>query len=152
MVNTMVWTPHGTVATIVEKDGKFLLVKEISGGKEVYNQPAGHIEADESVLDAAIRETKEETGYTVSLSGLIGMYVYKAPSNGVTYHRYCFSASVESYDASLELDDGIIEACWLSLDEIKAQLHMMRSPIVLKCIEDYLSRTPQSLDFIFEHL
>jgi 8-oxo-dGTP pyrophosphatase MutT (NUDIX family) len=148
----MVWKPHGTVATIVEKDGKFLLVKEISNGKEVYNQPAGHIEADESVFDAAIRETEEETGYQVSLNKFVGIYIYKAPSNGVTYHRYCFSADIVNYDETAPLDEGIIEACWLSLDEIKAQSEMMRSPIVLKCIEDYINRPHQPLELIFEHL
>lgn len=147
----MVWTPHGTVATIVEKDGKFLLVKELSSsGKEVYNQPAGHIEADEPVLDAAIRETIEETGYTVSINKFIGMYIYKAPSNGVIYHRYCFAATEESYDPNAELDNGIIGACWMTLDEIKAQPEKMRSPLVLKCIEDYLNRPHLPLDVIYE--
>ncbi|GLQ31792.1 NUDIX hydrolase [Litoribrevibacter albus] len=148
----MVWTPHGTVATIIEKDGKFLLVKEISNGIEVYNQPAGHIEADESVFDAAVRETYEETGYQVSIDSFVGSYIYKAPANGVTYHRYCFVGSIIEFDPKATLDDGIIEACWLSLDEIKAQPEMMRSPIVLKCIEDYLNRPHQPLELIYEHI
>ncbi len=147
----MVWTPHGTVATIIEKDGKFLLVKELaSSGKEVFNQPAGHIEADESVFDAAIRETLEESGYTVSLDNFVGFYIYKAPSNNVTYHRYCFSASIESYDPTAELDKGIIEACWLTLEEIRSQPEKMRSPLILKCIEDYIERQHMPLDIIYE--
>ena len=148
----MIWTPHGTVATVIEKDGKFLLVKEYDNGQAVYNQPAGHIEADELVVDAAIRETLEETAYHVDVNKLIGIYIYKAPANGVTYHRYCFSASVTRFDESAQLDEGIIEAVWLSYEEIQEKVDEMRSPLVIKCIEDYLNKPHLELDTIYELL
>ena len=89
--------PHITVATIVERAGKFLMVKENSGGRLVYNQPAGHVEVKESLLDAAIRETLEETAWRVNLEKLLGIYQYTSPENGITYIRHCFIC--ESYRA-----------------------------------------------------
>ncbi|WP_017132370.1 NUDIX domain-containing protein, partial [Pseudomonas agarici] len=86
----MEWQPHITVATVVEDNGRFLLVEELQNGQVVFNQPAGHLDPDESLSEAAIRETLEETGWDVELTGVIGIYLYTAPSNGVTYQRVCF--------------------------------------------------------------
>ena len=83
----MEWKPHITVATVVEDNGRFLMVEELKGERAVLNQPAGHLDPNESLIDAAIRETLEETGYDVELTGVIGIYLYTAPSNGVTYQR-----------------------------------------------------------------
>ncbi len=89
----MTWTPHATVAVVVEDDqGRFLLVEEVSSGLVVFNQPAGHIEEDEAILDAVQRETLEETGWQVEPIHFLGLYTYKAPANGVTYYRFCYSA------------------------------------------------------------
>ena len=88
----MTWQPHITVATIVEDNGRFLFVEEVKNDKRVLNQPAGHLEANETLRDAAIRETLEETGWDVELTGVVGIYLYTAPSNGVTYQRVCFAA------------------------------------------------------------
>src|SRR5690554_1814478 len=85
------FTPHITVATVVEKDGRFLFVKEHAEKRIVLNQPAGHLEMDESLIQAAIRETLEETGWDIDISHLIGIYLYTAPSNNVTYQRVCFA-------------------------------------------------------------
>lgn len=84
--------PHITVATIIEDQGRFLMAEEFKAGKHVFNQPAGHLEANESLLDAARRETLEETAWEVELTGVVGIYLYTAPSNGVTYQRICFAA------------------------------------------------------------
>lgn len=148
----MRWTPHATVATIVEKDGRFLLIEEWSNSlnKLVINQPAGHLEADETFIDAAIRETLEETGWTVTPEKLLGMYVYTAPSNGITYHRYCFIARAISHDPSLPLDDGIERAIWLSREELEARRDDLRSPMVTRCIDDYLAGQNYPLDIIIE--
>lgn len=148
----MRWTPHSTVATIVERDGRFLCVEEqsVSRGSLVINQPAGHIEPNESFIDAAIRETQEETGWTIRPTALLGMYVYTAPSNGITYHRYCFIAEPVSYDPEQPLDSGIEQALWLTLDELKQQSDKLRSPMVTRCIHDYLSGRHYPLDFIIE--
>ena len=145
----MTWTPHATVATIVEKDGKLLLVEERSHGKTVFNQPAGHIEQGEKIQIAALRETLEETGWEVELSAFIGLYTYTAPQNGVCYYRFCFAAKAIK-QLSKELDEDIIAAHWLSLDEVRTLGEQLRSPLVLKCFEDYYEKPHLSLDTIFE--
>jgi len=148
----MVWTPHATVATIVERDGRFLLVEEESGGRVVLNQPAGHIEENELFLDAAVRETLEETGWHVRPTYLVGLYVHQSAHNGVTYHRTCYAAQALSHEQERPLDDGIIAAHWLTRDEIVARSAELRSEMVLKCIDDYLAGRRYPLEFIFESL
>lgn len=133
----MTWAPHVTVATIVERDGRYLMVYEKADGKEVYNQPAGHLDPDESLQQAAIRETLEETGWTVALTGLLGINLYDAPSNGVTYLRTTFIAEAISHDAERELDTGIIAAVWLTYEEILARQADLRSPMTLEVIDNY---------------
>lgn len=146
----MIWTPHATVAVIVEDEqGRFLLVEEHSDGKVVYNQPAGHIEAGETILDAARREALEETGWDVELQDFLGLYTYLAPSNGVTYYRLCFSARAIQ-KVTDQLDDGIIAAHWLSLDDLRQESAKLRSPLVLQCIEDYRNGRRFPLEVIVE--
>ena len=134
---TDLWYPHLTVATIIEDQGNFLMVKEISEGKTVLNQPAGHVEKNETLIEAAVRETLEETGWHVSIDALVGFYLYTSPQSQTTYFRALFIASPVSHDKNRALDDGILEAPWLSLEQVKAQTEMLRSPMVLQCIEDY---------------
>lgn len=146
----MTWTPHATVAVIVEDDdGRFLLVEEISSGLVVFNQPAGHIEEDEAILDAVRRETLEETGWQVEPTHFLGLYTYKAPANGVTYYRFCFSARAVK-KVSERLDDGIIAAHWLTLDEVGRLGKKLRSPLVRKCIEDYRNGRRFPLDVVVD--
>ncbi len=140
------FTPHITVATVIEKDGRFLLVKEHAEKRTVLNQPAGHLEMDESLIQAAIRETLEETGWDIEISHLIGIYLYQAPSNNVTYQRVCFAGRALQQRANYRLDDGIIAAQWLTRDELLAQRELWRSPMVLRSIDDYLSGAHFSLD------
>lgn len=135
----MRWQPHITVATIVEDQGRFLLVEEESAGKAVLNQPAGHLEANESLLQAAVRETLEETGWEVELTAVTGIYLYTAPSNGVTYQRVCFAARPLKHRPELPLDAGIIGPRWLTRDELEACKDRWRSHLVARCIDDYLS-------------
>ena len=130
--------PHITVATIVERAGKFLMVKENSGGRLVYNQPAGHVEAKESLLDAAVRETLEETAWRVNLEKLLGIYQYTSPENGITYIRHCFIAKAIEPRTERDLDEDIAEAVWVSLEELEQRESEMRSPLVLEVIRDYL--------------
>ncbi|MBR9829698.1 MAG: NUDIX hydrolase [Oceanospirillales bacterium] len=146
----MRWTPHATVACIVEQDGRFLLVEEISSGRRVINQPAGHLEQGESFIDAAKRETLEETGWLVEPEALLGLYTYTAPANGVTYHRFCFIARALASVPDAVLDEGIIGPLWLTRDEIAARQPELRSELVSRCIDDYLSGTRYPLDFIQE--
>lgn len=133
----MTWAPHVTVATIVERDNRFLMVYEEADGKKVYNQPAGHLDPDETVKEAAIRETLEETGWAVELTGVVGLNLYTAPSNGITYFRTTFIAKPLSHDATRALDTGIIEAVWLSYEELLARKDQLRSPMTLQIIEEY---------------
>tara|TARA_B110001454_G_scaffold56829_2_gene55582 strand:- start:2585 stop:3088 length:504 start_codon:yes stop_codon:yes gene_type:complete len=150
------WTPHATVATIVEKDGKFLLVEErrlINEQGEfgiVYNQPAGHVDKGESIMAAAIRETLEETRWQVKLKHLVGIYIFTAPANGITYHRYCFAAEALMHQAESELDDGILDAKWFSWEEIQT-LNNLRSPLVKRCLQDHIDGKQYPLDLIYEH-
>ncbi|MGF2735092.1 NUDIX hydrolase [Marinobacter sp. DUT-1] len=146
----MTWTPHATVAVIVEDDrGRFLMVEEVSSGQVVFNQPAGHVEEDEAILDAVRRETLEETGWQVEPRHFLGVYTYKAPANGVTYYRFCYAAEAVRHRSS-ELDDGIIAAHWLEFDEIRQLGGKLRSPLVLQCIEDYRKGRRYPLDVIVD--
>jgi 8-oxo-dGTP pyrophosphatase MutT (NUDIX family) len=135
----MQWQPHITVATVIEDQGRFLLVEEMAEGQAVFNQPAGHLDANESLLQAAIRETLEETGWDIELTGVTGIYLYTAPSNGITYQRICFAGKALQQRPNHPLDDGIIGPRWLSRDELAAQPERWRSELVLRCIDDYLS-------------
>ncbi|MBJ6137600.1 NUDIX hydrolase [Marinobacter litoralis] len=146
----MIWKPHATVAVIAEDDrGRFLLVEELSNGQVVFNQPAGHIEEDEPILDAACRETLEETGWEVEPTYFLGIYTYKAPTNGVTYHRFCYAAK-PLRKITDELDDGIIAPHWLTLDEIRELGSKLRSPLVLQCIEDYRNGRQFPLEVVID--
>lgn len=146
----MGWHPHATVAVVVEKDGRFLLVEEESSGRVVFNQPAGHIDEGETFIEAACREAFEETAWHVAPKYLIGFYVYKG-SNNTTYHRACYAAEAVSHEPETSLDDGIIRALWLSRDEIAELGDKLRSPMVLKCIDDYLAGNNYPLELIYEY-
>ncbi|MDO6823405.1 NUDIX hydrolase [Marinobacter sp. 1_MG-2023] len=144
----MTWTPHATVAVVIEDaHGRFLMVEERSSGRVVFNQPAGHVEEDEAIIDAARRETLEETGWEIEPEHFLGLYTYKAPSNGVTYYRFCFTGKARKR-VTEELDTGIIAAHWLSLEDIRRLGDKLRSPLVIKCIEDYRKGRCYPLDVI----
>lgn len=144
----MTWQPHITVATIVERDGRYLLVEELKHGKLVLNQPAGHLEAHETLTEAAIRETLEETAWEVELTALTGIYLYTAPSNGVTYQRVCFAGKAVRHHAERPLDADITRALWLTREEIVAERERWRSHLLLTCIDDYLAGPVDSLALI----
>lgn len=146
------WTPHVTVATVVEKDGTFLLVEEHTEGvtHPVYNQPAGHVEADETLIQAAVRETLEETGWQVEITNLLGIYTYTPPMfPDRTYYRFCFWAK-PIQDTKQALDQDIIQAVWLSLDQLKESARA-RSPLVIKALEDAHKGQKFPLNLIYEH-
>ncbi|MEY8263376.1 MAG: NUDIX hydrolase [Bermanella sp.] len=146
----MRWKPHSTVATIIEKDGKLLFVEELDAGQLVYNQPAGHLEENESLIAAAVRETQEESAYLCEITGYLGLYTYTAASNGVTYHRHCFVGKALSYDAQATLDEGIRGIRWLTPQELIAS-NKARSPLVIRCAEDYFKRPHYPIELIYEH-
>lgn len=146
----MEWVPHITVATVIEKDGKYLLVEESSNGELVFNQPAGHLDPDETLNEAAVRETYEETGWNVELSGVVGLALYHSPHNQVTYQRTTFYGSPLSHNPNLKLDDGIERAVWMSYEEMLSNAARMRSPLVIKCVEQYQNGHRYPLELIFE--
>lgn len=147
----MIWTPHATVATIVEKDGKFLFVDEMADGQRVLNQPAGHVDEREPILQAALRETLEETGWEVEITHLVGIYTYTAPHNQVTYYRFCYAATPVREVPGAELDHDIIGPVWLSPEELAARPEQWRSPLVMKCVQDYLAGHRFPLELVYEH-
>lgn len=133
------WKPHATVAAIIEADGKFLLVEETTDRGNRFNQPAGHLEDNETIIDAVIRETLEESAYAFTPTSLLGIYHWKHEHNDTTYLRFAFIGQVDNHQPELGLDDGIIRTVWMSMAEIREKAHLMRSPQVITCIEDYLS-------------
>lgn len=143
-----IWKPHSTVAALCERDGQFLLVKESVGEKLVFNQPAGHLEPNESLLDAVIRETFEETQYEFTPTGLLGIY-RSIPEDApeITYLRFLFVGEVgRSFEG--RLDEGIISTHWMSYDEIVACREQHRSPLVMQCVDDYLQKQPVPLEIL----
>ena len=143
-----IWKPHVTVAAVIEQNGKFLLVRERVKNRIVLNQPAGHLDQGESLIDAVVRETMEETQYRFTPTGLLGIYrTIPEESPDITYLRFSFCGRIsEHFDG--ELDQDIIAAEWLDRDEIKSSQSLHRSPLVMQCIEDYLSKPPCSIDVI----
>lgn len=142
-----VWRPHVTVATVVERGGRFLLVEETVRGRAVLNQPAGHLEPDESLHAAAVRETREETGWDVGLTCLLGVQQWHSPS-GRQFVRFVFAAEALRHDPSRQLDEGIVRALWLTRDEIAAAAARLRSPMVLASIDDWLGGRRLPLDAV----
>lgn len=131
------WYPHVTVATVVERDGAFLLVEERdSDGRLVFNQPAGHLEQGENLIEAAVREALEETGWHIAIEGVVNLSLYTAPSNGVTYHRTTFFGRALRHEPERPLDDGIERAAWLTAEEIVA-CDRLRSPMVAEVVQLY---------------
>ena len=135
----MVWTPRVTVAAVVENDGRFLLVEEMAEGRLVLNQPAGHLEHGESLIDACRRETLEETGWRVEPDAVVGVYRRIEPTTGITTLRVCFSARPLSHDPSRTLDEGIERALWLSRQELADSAPRHRTELVMHCLHDYLA-------------
>jgi 8-oxo-dGTP pyrophosphatase MutT (NUDIX family) len=148
----MVWKPHVTVAAVVQRDGKFLLVEEETDVGLAFNQPAGHLEEGEALIDAVIRETLEETAYHFKPTHLVGIYHWKHPTkDDTTYLRFAFAGELRGYDADRRLDGGIVAARWLTLDEVKATQARHRSPLILRCIEDLLAGRKYPLDLLVHY-
>ena len=136
--------PDVTVATVVIDGGRVLVVEERVAGRLVLNQPAGHLEPDEPITHAAIRETLEETGWDVRLTGFVGAYQWKAPSVSLagaerTYVRFAFVAEPLHFDPSRTLDDGIVRAVWMTPAELQADAARHRSPLVWRVVADALA-------------
>ncbi|QNP40731.1 NUDIX hydrolase [Lysobacter solisilvae (ex Woo and Kim 2020)] len=145
------WQPDVTVATVVVDDGRLLMVEETASGRLVLNQPAGHLEPDESLVAAALRETLEETGWDVRLTAFVGAYQWKAPETGRHYLRFAFAAEPLRHHPGRPLDEGIVRALWLTPGELQAEAARHRSPLVWRVVSDFLAGRRQPLE-ILQHL
>jgi 8-oxo-dGTP pyrophosphatase MutT (NUDIX family) len=144
--------PSVTVAAIVERDGRFLLVEENTADGLRLNNPAGHLDAAESPLQAVIREVLEETACHFEPTAIVGVYLsrFQRPARGedVTYLRIAFTGTVGEPEAGRELDVPIVRTLWLSADELRAEAQRHRSPLLLRCVDDFLSGRRYPLDLV----
>jgi len=149
--NALIWKPNVTVAAVVERAGNFLLVEEHTARGRLFNQPAGHLDPGESLTEAVARETMEETAYVFKSPALLGVYQYHHPGDEVTYLRFAFTGEITGHEAGRALDEGIIHAVWLAPDEIRREAARHRSPLVLRCIDDYLAGRRYPLAVLHHH-
>lgn len=148
---TSQWKPNVTVAAVVERGGAFLLVEEQTADGVRYNQPAGHLEAGESLVDAVIRETLEESAWRFTPAALIGVYQYHQMASGITYLRFAFAGELSDHDAGRKLDTGILRALWMPVAEIRACRAKHRSPLLMQCVDDYLAGRRHPLEVLHHH-
>jgi 8-oxo-dGTP pyrophosphatase MutT (NUDIX family) len=142
--------PEVTVAAVVMREGTFLLVEERIAGRLVLNQPAGHLEDRETLVEAVIREAREETAWRFHPEALVGTYLWRNPVNGRSFLRFAFCGAVDDHRPQQALDKGIVRALWLTPAEVQAQPARLRSPLVTRCIEDFLQGRRQPLDSVSE--
>ena len=131
--------PEITVAAVAEADGRFLVVEERINRRLVINQPAGHVEPGETLLEAIVREVREETAWLFTPSELVGVYLWRHPGTGRTTKRFTFTGTVTDHRNGQKLDRGIVATHWLTQDELRGREPRLRSPLVLRCVEDYLA-------------
>jgi len=142
----MTWRPDLTVAAVVQRDGRFLIVEERIRDLRVFNQPAGHVEDGESLLAAAVRETFEETAWHFVPQQLLGMYLWRDETSGRSTLRVAICGDVTAREADRRLDRGILAAHWLTREELLARETRLRSPLVLRCVDDYLAGRRYALE------
>ncbi|QET00651.1 NUDIX hydrolase [Cupriavidus pauculus] len=149
------WNASVTVAAVIERGGRFLLVEEETPAGLRLNQPAGHLEAGESLINAVIRETLEETAHTFEPRALVGCYMSRGLSSrdqgDTTYIRFAFTGDLGSLDSGRQLDTGIVRTVWMSIEELRACRDRHRTPLLLACVEDYVAGKRFALDVLYTH-
>lgn len=145
----MRFKPNVTVAAVIADGDKYLVVEEESNERLVINQPAGHLEKDESLIQAIRREVIEETAYEFIPESIVGIYMYPNSTAEITYMRVCFTGVFGQHHPEQKLDDGIIRAIWMSRDELQTNPERLRSPMVIQCIDDYLAGKRYPLDMLY---
>jgi ADP-ribose pyrophosphatase YjhB (NUDIX family) len=144
----VIWKPDVTVAAVIERDGRFLLIEEETDEGLRLNQPAGHWEPHESLIAATRRETLEESAYHFTPQALVGVYRYRYAPKDTTFLRFAFCGEAAGHEADRVLDDGIVRAVWLTPDEIRAGAAHHRTPLVVRCMEDYLAGRRYPLELL----
>jgi NADH pyrophosphatase NudC (nudix superfamily) len=144
----LIWKPHVTVAALIRDQDRLLMVEETIDGQRVLNQPAGHLEDGESLIDAVIRETLEETGWHMTPTAITGIYRWRNPDNAITFIRVAFLGTADRHDATLELDQEINRVLWLSSSEILQGDWTLRSPMVTECLQDMMNGRRYPLDML----
>ena len=147
----MIWKPNVTVAAVIEDRGKFLLVEEETAQGLRYNQPAGHLEAAESLLHAVVRETLEESAYHFLPQHLLGVYRWHSREADTTFLRFAFTGQITGHEPGRKLDSGILQTLWLSPAEILATRSRHRSPLILRCVEDYIAGKRYPLELLVHY-
>jgi ADP-ribose pyrophosphatase YjhB (NUDIX family) len=147
-IDAGVWKPHVTVAAVAERGGRFLLIEEETERGALYNQPAGHLEQGETLVAAVVRETLEESAHHFTPRALLGVYHYHYRPNDTTYMRFAFIGDVTGYEPQRALDTGIIRALWMTPEEIRASHARHRTPLVMKCVDDWLAGRHYPLQLI----
>jgi 8-oxo-dGTP pyrophosphatase MutT (NUDIX family) len=148
ILSRMAWKPDITVAAISESDGRFLVVEERINHRLVFNQPAGHVESGETIIAAVVREVREETAWVFIPEAFLGAYLWRSPSSGRTTLRFAYSGAVVDHNAFQPLDRAIVRTHWLSRAELLEREPRMRSPLVLRCVNDYISGRRLPLDAV----
>jgi 8-oxo-dGTP pyrophosphatase MutT (NUDIX family) len=148
IIARMAWKPDITVAAVSESAGQFLVVEERINHRLVFNQPAGHVENGETIIEALVREVREETAWAFLPEAFLGVYLWRSPASGRATLRFAFCGAVADHDASQPLDRGIVRTHWLSRAQLIERKPRLRSPLVLRCIDDYLSGRRLPLDAV----
>lgn len=148
----MIWKPHVTVAALIENAGRFLCVEETIDGARKLNQPAGHLDPGESLIEAVSREALEETARIFEPEYIVGIYLWRADPEGESFLRVAFAGPAGEADPDRELDSEIESTVWLSSDEIQTRRDEWRSPLVMQCIRDYLAGTRYPLALLQTYL
>jgi 8-oxo-dGTP pyrophosphatase MutT (NUDIX family) len=143
-----VWKPNVTVAALIEREGRFLLVEEETEDGIRFNQPAGHLDKGESLVAACAREVLEETAWSFRPTALVGIYQWPRPTGDITYLRFAFAGELGDHESDRVLDSGILRAVWMTPDEIRATVERHRSPLILQCVSDYLAGRRFPLDLL----
>jgi 8-oxo-dGTP pyrophosphatase MutT (NUDIX family) len=135
----MNWKPDITVSAVIVREGRFLIVEERIKGRHVFNQPAGHVEIDESPLTAVVRETLEETAWQFTPEHIVGVYVWRKPGSSLDTLRIVYCGQLGAHDPTRAYDHPIVATHWLSRDELCQRSAQLRTPLVLRCIDDFNS-------------
>jgi 8-oxo-dGTP pyrophosphatase MutT (NUDIX family) len=145
----MHWTPYVVVTAIIERDGRFLMVEEEVEDRLVINQPAGHLEQGETLFQAVKREVLEETAWHIEPESLVGLYLYAKPHTDLAFLRVCFRGTLLKHEPDRPLSEGIMRVLWLSREEIFAAQNRHRSPLVMRCVDDYLAGKRFPLEVLY---